>query len=461
MAATAAAQITGNNYWEAIPPEVAGGPAKPAPPPIIPNVPFAPVRNVPVLAKLKIDKDFKLLGPYAPLWLGTKSVALLGTRRGQVTLLAWDSERLVSPRVVVDPSTIHGGAILDMAMSRDGKRVAIAAAAGDNLQVWLRDTQSDAQASIVATIDGRCDKAGIAWLDANTVAVGAQMEQSAPPPPAQSPIIMPGQPQQPAAAPQPSNNLYIAQLGQQKSPARIDLECLGHVDPTTLTWSPEGSHAVAVSEEQGKWMLIDRAKATCAEIKLPNIVPAKFIDWGDKAQRFLFTATPARFPDPGHVGVMEYSLAAHKARLIASPATAAAYVGGGRIVALGSQRLNAAAMAANPDALFPAQIAWVDPGQSELNIVPTGFASSATELLHAHLVYSAAKGLLATAFQTPNPKGEFSVLMWISAVAHSGGVLGTGKMGTMLLSWSPDGSRLAVLAGLPDHPTLAIVAAPQ
>jgi hypothetical protein len=34
-------------------------------------------------------------------------------------------------------------------------------------------------------------------------------------------------------------------------------------------------------------------------------------------------------------------------------------------------------------------------------------------------------------------------------------------MGSMLASWSPDGSKLAVLAGLPDHPTLAIVGAPQ
>jgi hypothetical protein len=460
-ASTAAAQIT-NNYWETLPPASTQAPVKPPPPPEIPNVPFAPVRNVRVAATVNVGTDFKLVGPWAPLWLGTKAVALLGTRHGQITMLAWYGDHFDSTRLVADPQTVEGGVILDLAVSRDGKRVAIAAAAGDKLQIWLRDTQGAAPAEVTATIDGHCDKAGIAWLDPNTLAIGAQIQVSAPPAAgSESPIIVPGQEPSPAPPPAPTRNLYIVQIGAQKPPAAIALDCLKNVDPAALTWSPDGHYAVGQSDEQGKWVLIDRVKAACEAIKLPNIVPAGFIEWEEKSLSFLFTATPARSPDPGHIGVMEYTMASHKARLLASPATAAAYVGGGKIAVLGSQRLNAAAMAANPDALFPAEIGWIDPGQSELNIVPTGLGSTAAELLNAHLNYSAPRDLVATSFQTPNPKGPFTVLMWLSAAAHNGGVLGTGRMGHMLESWSPDGNELAVLAGLPNHPTLAVVASPQ
>jgi hypothetical protein len=460
-ASTAMAQFTGNNYWLTLPPAAVGGPPKLPPPPEIPNVPFAAVRNVQLAGMLKIDKDFKLLGPWAPLWLGSKAVALLGTRHGRITMLAWYGDHFASSRVMADPQTVEGGAILDMAVSRNGNRLAIVAAAGDKLEIWLRDTQSAAPASVAATIDGHCDKAGLAWLGPNTLAVGAQLQPSAEGASTESPIITPQQQEQPVAPPEPTRSLYIVQLGQQQAPASLDLECVKHLDPIKLTWSPDGHYAVGPSDEPGKWTLVDRAKAGCEAINMPGIVPVGFIDWEDKSSRFLFTATLASSPDPGHIGVMEHIVASHKTRLLASPATAAAYVGGNKIAVLGSQRLNAQAMATKPEALYPAEIAWIDPGQSQLDIVPTGFTSTAAELLRAHLTYSSSKSMLATSFLTPHPKGAFAVLMWLSTAAHNGGVLGTGRMGSMLASWSPDGSKLAVLAGLPDHPTLAIVGAPQ
>ncbi|HEY2107324.1 MAG TPA: LpqB family beta-propeller domain-containing protein [Candidatus Binataceae bacterium] len=456
-ASPAIAQFTGNNYFLALPPGPVGRPPKPPPAPESPNGPFAAARNVQLGGMVRIDKEFKLLGPWAPLWLGSKAVALLGTRHGQITMLAWSGDHFASSRVMADPAAVGGGQILDMAVSRDGNRLAIVAGGGDRLQIWLRDTQSAAPAAMVATIDGRCEKAGLAWLDPGTLAVGAQLQPGAQAP-GESPIITPEQMEQPAAS-EPTRSLYIVQLGQRQAPASLDLECIKHLDPTALTWSPDGHYAVGRSDEPGKWTLVDRAKAGCEAINMPGIVPAGFIDWEDQSHRFLFTATPANAPDPGHIGVMEYILASHKTRLLASPATAAAYAGGDKIAVLGSQRLNALAMAANAAVLFPAEIAWIDPGQSQLDIVPTGFSATGAELLHAHLTFSAAKSMLAASFLTPNPKGAFAVLMWLSTAAHDGGVLGTGRMGNMLASWSPDGSKLAILAGLPDHPTLAIVAA--
>jgi hypothetical protein len=458
-ATTAAAQIT-NNYWLAVPPPSVGAPLKPPAPPEVPNVPFAAAHNVPVLATVSIDRDFKLVGPFAPLWLGPGAVALLGKRHGQITLQAWFGEHFASSRTIADPQTVNGGTILDLTVSRDGRRLAIAAAADDKLQIWLRDTQSSSPASVVATIDGHCDKAGLAWADPNTLAVGAQMQQSAPWPQSESPVILPGQESQPASPAQPAHNLYIVQLGAQQAPTRVELDCLAHLDPAALVWSPDGHFAVGPHRERG-WMLIDRDKTACMPIKTPGIAPAGFIDWGDKSRSFLFTATPQRFPDQGHIGVMEYEIASHKPRLLASPATAADYVGAGKIVVLGSRRLSAAAMAAGANTLYPVEVGWIDPGESELNIIPTGFLSTASELLHAHLSTSPARSLVATSFLTPNPKGPFTVMMWLSAAAHNGGVLGTGRMGAMLSSWSPDGDKLAVLAGLPGHPMLAIVASPQ
>src|SRR5580704_11581535 len=107
-ASTAMAQFTGNNYWLTLPPAAVGGPPKLPPPPEIPNVPFAAVRNVQLAGMLKIDKDFKLLGPWAPLWLGSKAVALLGTRHGRITMLAWYGDHFASSRVMADPQTVEG-----------------------------------------------------------------------------------------------------------------------------------------------------------------------------------------------------------------------------------------------------------------------------------------------------------------------------------------------------------------
>ena len=456
----ALAQFTGNSYWETLPPPMVTAPAKAPHPAVIPNVPFAPVPNVSLAGITRLDKDFKLLGPWPPLWLGSKAVALLGTIHGQIRMMVWEGNHFAHSRVIADPQTVGGGAILDMAVSRSGDRLAIAVDAGDKLQIWVRDTQGEAPASVAATINGHCEKAGLGWLDPKTLAVGAQ--SSAPPPPAsdESPIITPEQQSRLPAQPEPSRTVYVVQLGQDSPPTALDFECLKHLDPAKLTWSPDGHYAIATTGETKMWTLVDRDKAGCETLNLPNIAPAAVIDWDDKSSRFLFTATPPGSPDPGHIGVMEYIMASRKARLLASPAAAAAYASGGKVAVLGSQHLNARAIAAKPTTLYPAEIGWID-RQAQIDIVPTGFTSTAPALLSAHLTYSAARNMLAATFLTPHPNGAFAVLMWLSSAAHNGGVLGTGRKGTMLPAWAPDGSKLAVLAGLPDHPTLAIVAAPR
>src|SRR5437660_12390365 len=115
-ASAASAQMP--NYWLATPPSVVGAPPAPPPPPEIPDVPFAAARDVQSVATLKIDKDFKPIALQPPLWMGSNQVALLGIRHGQVTLLAYSGEHFANSRVLADPSTVSGGTILDMAVSR-------------------------------------------------------------------------------------------------------------------------------------------------------------------------------------------------------------------------------------------------------------------------------------------------------------------------------------------------------
>ncbi len=291
--------------------------------------------------------------------------------------------------------------------------------------------------------------------------VGAESKAN----PAQTPDGAQDTQQAPADVPQtpaePGRSLHIVRVGAQQEPASLDLDCLEQIDPTTILWSPDGSYGLGQSGEEQKWWLIDRSKARCDALKLPGIVPVGFIEWAKGSSGFLFTATPAGMRDTPHLGIMEYSLNTHKARLLASPAATAAYVSGGRVAVLGSRHLSAALMVKSPDVLIPAEIAWINPEQGELNIVPTGLKTTAAELLGARIRYSA-RGLLETSFQTPGPKAAFTVLLWLSATSNSGGILGTGRIGkTMLANWSPDGTKLAVLAGMPEHPTLAIVASPQ
>src|SRR5579871_3141375 len=214
-ALSAAAQIT-NNYWLSIPPATGQTPPKPPPAPEIPDVPFAPARNVRLAASIGIDKGFRPAGLWAPLWLGPQMVALPGTLHGGIALMAWYADRFNRSRVIADTSTVRGAAILDMALSRDGKRLAIAAAAGDKLQIWTRDTQRDTPASLIAAIDGACDKAGVAWLGGDTLAVGARVIPAAPAP-AQLPIVIQTQ-HTPAAAPQPKHIVDIVQSAREQQP---------------------------------------------------------------------------------------------------------------------------------------------------------------------------------------------------------------------------------------------------
>ncbi len=447
----AAAQT--NNYWLTLPPASVGAPPKPPPAPEIPDLPFAGARHVQVRATVKIPDDLKLIGPVAPIWLGADAVALPVRQKHGVALMAWEGDHFDQARMVADSSTVKGAAILDMAISRDGKRVAIAADLPEQLQIWIRETHGAAPASVVGTIDGACRRAAVAWLDAQTVAVGAQMAPDAAPS-EQSPD------QENAPSNPPRRRLYVVHPGEQQSPAALELECLDRIDPASLTWSPDGSFALAREEEGGPWTLVDRAKSKCTPIKVPGLTVGQILDWDSDSRSFLFTAAPQVAPDPAHAGVMEYTVASHKARLLASPATAAAYAGEGAVAVLGSRRLNAPAIAAAPHAIYPAEIAFMDPSRSRMEILPTGFDSTAAALLHGYLTGSAS-GLLAASFQVPHPKGAFTALVWMSPAAHNGGVLGTGRGGTMVARWSPDSTRLAVLAGLPDHPILAIVAAPH
>src|SRR5579875_3648131 len=315
-ASVAAAQS--NNYWLTFPLPGFHRRHKPKPPPEIPYVAFAPARDVQLAAVVKIAPDLKLIGPVAPLWLGPDAVALPVTRNGRLALAAWTGNYFATLRVIADSATVHGANILDLAVNRDGSRVAIAAAGSDGVQIWIRDTNGDAPALAVANLGVNSDKAGISWLNTDTLAAGVQL-QAASNQPNQSPIITPGQT---PAQREPQRAIYIVKPGQPQPASILDLQCAGQIDPTSLLWSPDGNFAIAHSQEPATWTLIDRAQRSCSVISLPAIIPGQFLLWNDKSRSFLFTAVPQASPDPAHVGVMEYSIDSHRARLLASPPAA-------------------------------------------------------------------------------------------------------------------------------------------
>src|SRR5262245_13797864 len=233
-ASTASAQMP--NYWLATPPAVVQAP--PPPPPEIPDVPFAAAHDVLLNATVKVGNDFKPLAPWPPLGPGANEVALLGTHHGQVTLAAYSGDHFADARVLADAATVNGAAILDMAVSPDGKRLTIAATASDRLQIWLRDTAGTAPAKVIANFDGTYNKASLAWLDAGTLIVGAVAESN----PQQTPDAAQDTRQPPAdvALPvEPTRSLHVVKVGVHEEPASLDLDCMGQIDPTTIVWSPD------------------------------------------------------------------------------------------------------------------------------------------------------------------------------------------------------------------------------
>lgn len=456
LAATAGAQIS--NFWLSAP-----GPPTPSPRPTpsaqLHRAPLQPASGVAIDTRLPLANGFSLVGPWPPLWVGEDEVALLGKRAGHLTLVAFMGDRFSQTRTLIDLPSAGKRTLMDFALGPAHKRFAVAFATGSQLELQILPANGKGAPKTMATLKGDYLHASVKWLDPKTLMIGAveksgeedgSGDQNGAEPPNTRPRLM--------------GHLYLLSPSASSAPTDFDPGCRGAINPLQLHWNAKGSLAIAYGGAAGnrRWYLIEHERSRCSALDLRGLIPVRFLQWGPASARFLFTAVPRNTPAPAALGVFEYSIRHHAAYLIARPAAAAAFTEGTQIVALGSRNLKPPTLARNPDLLMPAEVGGLNAARSELRLVPLGVTVRAASLMNGLITYSAAHKMAIIGLYAPGAGGDFPALLWLSASLERAGVIASGEShGLLIPSWSPDGSKIAVIAGTPEHPLAAILQSPR
>jgi len=228
-----------------------------------------------------------------------------------------------------------------------------------------------------------------------------------------------------------------------------------------MAWAPDGHHAIADSDAPPP-LLIDRSSSQCKNLNIPATQRIHLLSWSASGNRFLYAAGPAGNYSGALFGFFEYELGSDNVRLIAAPAAAATYLHDGRIAALGNRKLNARLIANRPDTMLAAEIALIDPRQSQIQITALGLNTPAAMLLNGSLSYSPIADELAIQLFLSNPRGAIPVILSFIPATFKIGAIATGRPGAVLsMSWSPNGDLLAVLDASASPPVLTILSPPH
>ena len=254
--------------------------------------------------------------------------------------------------------------------------------------------------------------------------------------------------------------LYTVTLHRDWRIRKIKLNCARQMDFTHTVWSPDGRHAV-VDSGAPPAMLIDRISLECVPLNVPYGRRFHLVGWSLDSTRFIYALTSPNGYLGNLTGFFEYEVDNGQVRVIASPAAAAAYVGGGLIAALGNRRLNARLIASSPDLILSAELALVDTRQSNITIAPLGFDTPAAALLNGGMVYSQLSEELAVQLFFPNPAGGVPLIVAFFPQTKKVRPIVTAKPGTILsMSWSPIGDLLAVLDVSANPPLITVLSPP-
>jgi hypothetical protein len=378
-----------------------------------------------------------------PVWLqGGSELGVIGNRAGKGMILGFSAVNLSGPRVIVEDygAGAPGGRLLDAAASRDGHTLAtaVAAAAGDRLEVNLADASGPGQVRRIASLEGEFDSAQLTWLSSGNIAVAAH---------ASTPTAGELTTETAAVA---VSGLYLITVGSSTSMRRLDgVEC----PLSSLAFSPNDAFAVAQGTSSTPPEIVDVHGGKCE--RFPSESPLQVLGWAPDSAAFLY-----RTADQS--GVFRFDLPTGGRETIAIASGAAAYAGDGTIIALGSQELSWRRAVAAPVSEVKAQIALFDPHQNLITINSLGFATPPVLLAQSTMVFSPVSedALIETA--VPGTIGLVRELIEYSYPARAAFVLARGVLrGPIAISWSPNGRQIAIIDGDATHSTVAVITPPK
>ncbi len=427
-----------------------------------PSVPFlarssslAITNGIKVLTVVSLPPGFAPIPERPPIWLQNgQELAVVGTQGGHTVVYglfggAWRSGRILAAEV--GPGAAEAGTIVDVAASPEGLAIATAVVApdGKRVDVVVRDVIATGPGNVVASFDGQYDSVSLSWLNSASIALALRKHPE--PPNAERAPVDPDAP----PVPTPADGLQLIVVSGASSAAPLKLNC----PMSPLSWSAHGVYAVGQGDSGAPPILIDRRKSTCVKFHLND--PIHVLDWDDDDEgSFLYVG-----PDPTHraIGVFKYNIVSGNEHLMAVSTRAAAFTGGGEILALGNRQLTFRMAVERPEQPLLAQVAISQPDQSQINIKSLGFDSVPAMLADSTMSYSKGADEAAMQIFSPSAPIPWRKIVTYALATDSAFLVAAGPArGIVTMSWSPKGRWLAILDGdATDGTTLTVLTPPR
>ncbi len=399
------------------------GHEKPSAPPITRHTATMDLTpDININALVATPPGFTPIAGEPPMWLqGAKEVALVGTLEGRTEVLGFGGANYRKVRLVAADGGpgAPNGKIVGLAASPDGLTLAVAEAEPGRIEIVVRYVISNGGQNSVASFDGNFHAVSLTWLAPDTLAVGMAGE--------------------PGAAPAQAGGLYLIHVLGAITVEQVKLTC----PLSMLVFSPEARFAVGEGDHQTPPALFDSRNGSCRPIGVDG--PIRVLGWAPGSGAFLYS-TPA---GSGHgAGVFRYSIASRKTDLIAVSSGAAAYTGGGIVMALGNRDLNPLSAASSPDRRVTAQIASFSPKQKETLVDTLGTPTTPAMMMASTMTYSHGFAELALQLFVAGPAGPMREIITFSIIDRKAFVLASGPFrGVAVIGWSPSANRLVIFDG--------------
>lgn len=416
--------------------------------------------GVKIAEKIHLPAGFLPIRGRPPMWLenGTE-IGVVGTIGGNVIVLGFSGPRWQHSRILAaarGPGAAEQGRIVDLAASPNGMTLASAVqvAGRDRLDVILRDLIATGPGQPVTSFDGTYRLAAMQWINNATIAIELRPNPQPKLPRAVEPSeLPPGAPAQ-SLAPRPSKGLQLIVVTGPGSVAPLNLKC----PISTIQWSPGGRYGVAAGDADAPPAIIDRGRSKCT--RYGSEPPVKVLGWSPVKHSEFLAVQPV--PLAHSAGVFSFDIKHNRTRPVAISSGAAAFIETGAILAYGNQKLRWNMIERHPLIPVIAEIAQLhNSGAAQIDIKQLGFQTVPPMMLASTMAYtpdSDRAAIIAYAPALPVPMRK--VLIYSLRTDGAFQIAYGPARGVVELSWSPGGTKLAILDGDQRGSRLTIVMPP-
>jgi len=376
-----------------------------------------------------------------PRWIAQGTVVgVTGTLDRKTVVLGFSGNKLNNMTVLASDfgPGAPTGRIFAVAPNSDGMEIATAVAPADahRLDLMIVDTISGGKGHSVASFDGDYRVASLGWIDRSTIAI----------------VVYPSAQTALNATPDNiANGLYVVSISGVGSVTHLDqIHCrLGR-----LSFSPNRRFAMSAGDHEVPPAILDLHSQGCAEIRLP--APLRVLGWAPDSSALLYATRGV------NAGVFRYTVATGQRTLIAVSSSAAAYASDGTIIAMGNGRLSWKGLARDPNAQVKAEIALLNPLTAVVTINSLGFQTTPAMFARSSMALTPASDSVTIDTFVSTSDGLLRELIDYSYPARSAFVLASGlAAGPLTMSWSNDGSALAIVDGDASRAMLTVLIPPR